>query len=499
MAPRSRLRFVAVLPLTLALVATPPGVSATTATVGSAHSTQAPSGAHAQVASGTLLTTGAVPSLADRETAMGNLRPQLIDPSDPLAELTDGRAVDAGVLGDLLQAKATDPWLNGSVSITVRDVVAEREVLDLDADRETVPASLTKIVAAAAVVTTMPGHERLQTRVMQGTEAHQIVLVAGGDSLLAAGAGDPGAVVGRAGLGDLAAQVADVLPRAPEGARQYEVVLDTTYAEGPDKAPEWTEHWVDFGYTGRITMLGLAQNRAVPGVPAPPDPAAATAVVFADALRQHGLAVRSQEAEDVVRLEAAATGDVLAQVSSAPVRDLIALALSDSDNALTEQLSRQAAVRAGEGTGVGEVADWVRVRVREHYGIDTTGVELADTSGLSPGTTIPMRVIADLLVLGAEGGNPDLQNALSRLPIAGYTGTLRDRFHLSIHDEAIGVARAKTGSLPGISALGGYVVTDNGRLLAFAVVADEVGPDGAVLEARSVLDEMVAVMAACGC
>ena len=59
-----------------------------------------------------------------------------------------------------------------------------------------------------------------------------------------------------------------------------------------------------------------------------------------------------------------------------------------------------------------------------------------------------------------------------------------------------GTVRAKTGTLLGVHALAGTVVTTDGRLLAFAVVADGSGSDAA---AEAALDEFAAALAACGC
>jgi D-alanyl-D-alanine carboxypeptidase/D-alanyl-D-alanine-endopeptidase (penicillin-binding protein 4) len=199
--------------------------------------------------------------------------------------------------------------------------------------------------------------------------------------------------------------------------------------------------------------------------------------------------------------QGAGVAEELGVVRSAPVRDVLALALATSDNAMVEQLSRQAAVAAGRSGDQQDVTAWVQETLVSTYGVDLTGVELADTSGLSDGTRLPARVVADLLVMGADGSHPDLQEVLAAggLPIAGYTGTLATRFHLPVHGPAIGTARAKTGSLPGVTSLAGTVVTADGRLLVYALGADRIGRDGAVLEARSVLDEMVAELARCGC
>ena len=77
--------------------------------------------------------------------------------------------------------------------------------------------------------------------------------------------------------------------------------------------------------------------------------------------------------------------------------------------------------------------------------------------------------------------------------MAGYDGTLFDRGR---RRGAPGTVRAKTGTLLGVHALAGTVVTIDGRLLAFAVVADGSGSDAA---AEAALDDVAAALAGCGC
>jgi D-alanyl-D-alanine carboxypeptidase/D-alanyl-D-alanine-endopeptidase (penicillin-binding protein 4) len=132
------------------------------------------------------------------------------------------------------------------------------------------------------------------------------------------------------------------------------------------------------------------------------------------------------------------------------------------------------------------------------YGVDVAGVKLADLAGLSAGTTIPVSVVAELLVAGSGGEHPELQRVLGDLPIAGYSGTLYNRFNLDRHDPAVGIARAKTGSLPGVTSLAGTVVTKDDRLLVYVIVADRI-EDPAVLEARATTEDIVTALARCGC
>ncbi|MCE0485807.1 D-alanyl-D-alanine carboxypeptidase/D-alanyl-D-alanine-endopeptidase [Ornithinimicrobium sediminis] len=392
-------------------------------------------------------------------------------------------------------------------SLVVQDVQSGQVLVDLRGDTALTPASTVKLLTAAAVTVTVDPEETFPTRVVAGARPGEVVLVAGGDLLLRSGAGDPDAVVGRAGLADLAEQTAAALAdasRAEEtdgaeatAAGPVRVLLDTAYAEGADVAPGWTDYWVDTGYAGRVTMLGLQQDRAVPFDPSPADPPLVAAEAFRDALVEAGVEV---DESDVVRTDPVADdAEVLAEVRSAPLRDVLGLALASSDNAMVEQLARQAAVRDGADADQESVNDWVLSTLRTAYGLDTTDAVLADTSGLSDGTELPMRLVAEVVTAGADGSRPGLQSVLARLPVAGYTGTLWDRFALDDATDGVGVVRAKTGSLPGTTSLAGTVVTADDRLLAFAVSATDIGPDGQALEARAVVDALVSDLAACGC
>ena len=184
---------------------------------------------------------------------------------------------------------------------------------------------------------------------------------------------------------------------------------------------------------------------------------------FRVALVEAGVDVTDQP---VVRTEAVDADAVpaLAQVESAPVRDVLTLtlALATSDNALVEQLARQAAARDGIPTEQSAVNAWVLSQLADVYGIVVTDTRLADTSGLSDGTAVPMRVVADVLVTGADGSHPDLQAVLRGL-------------------------------------LAGTLVTDDDRLLAFALSATDVGDGADAIEAQALVDALVSDLVACGC
>lgn len=391
-------------------------------------------------------------------------------------------------LGPLL----TQPGL-GQLGVTVRDASTGAHLLDTRADVPLIPASTVKLLAAAAVDTTFPAGATLTTRAVRGAAPGTVVLVAGGDTLLAPGRGTPGAVVGRAGLGDLAASTASALRAS--GRTSVRVSLDARYAAGPPTAHTWGSDYRPSGITGAVAAIGLSTQRATPGRPGPADPGASVLAAFVTALRAAGVSATADAAAG-----RAPTGAVtLGSVASAPVADQLVLALQDSDDALTESLARQAAARARAGTGFAAVGAWVRQQV-QRLGVDVAGVQLLDASGLSRGSRVPVRAIGDVLGLAAaRTGPPSLRATIADLAVAGLDGTLSGRFDDATTAAARGVVRAKTGTLTGVSGLAGTVTTPDGRVLVFALVANEVPATTGTPGARRALDGFVTVLARCGC
>ncbi len=435
-------------------------------------------------------TTGGPPAPSTVPVPTVDAAAQPLQPASADAPIPDPAALDTA-----LATVVASPALRPGPGIVVRDAFTGQTLLSKEATKARVPASTAKLLTALAVGTTLDPLATLPTIVVQDARPDEIVLVAGGDTMLAKGKGTPTAVEGRAGLGDLAGQVASALQGA--GTTDVTLRLDTTYAKGPRWAPGWSQADVKAGFTGGVSMLGLAGQRAVPFTPAPRNPEAATGAAFVGALAKAGItAALAPEATWSSRAPGGATE--LGRVESAPIGDILALALDDSDNALTEGLARQAAVKAGGSATFAAAVSFVTATVNAR-GVDLSGVTLKDTSGLTSGQAIPPQVLSDVLQLGADGSIPAMQDTVARLPVAGLSGTLSTRFHATDTRAVAGLARAKTGTLTGVSAMAGTVIDADGRVLSFVVQADGLPGGVGTLNARAALDRFVAVLATCGC
>lgn len=419
--------------------------------------------------------------------------------AEPALSAADGPVPDRQALAAALATAAADPDLGPAPGIIVRDGLTGAVLFGARESTQKLPASTVKLLSAATVLSVLDPQATMATRVLRGAGPEEIVLVAGGDTMLARGAGDPDAAVGHAGLDDLARATADAL----DGTGPVTLGLDARYAAGPRYAPGWYPVDIANGATQAVTMIGLADQRPAIGDPSPRWPEEQVLRAFAAALAEHGVtATLAANAEGEIDRAAWSrprqVGAELARVESAPYLDVLEVALDDSDNALTENLVRQAAAEAeGYETDFAGATALMSQQLTS-LGIDMSSATLADASGLTNTARVSVDVISQVLQLGVTGALPPMRQVVAALPVAGYDGTLARRFIVDDTASAAGIVRGKTGTLTGSSALAGTTVTADGRLLTFAVIADGI-PRTGTLAARAALERLATILTDCGC
>lgn len=156
-------------------------------------------------------------------------------------------------------------------------------------------------------------------------------------------------------------------------------------------------------------------------------------------------------------------------VSTSPTLQVITdWMMTWSDNVLAERIARSAASAAGFTRDYAGVAKVFR-QLMTNLGIDTKNLVVKDGSGLSRENRVTAQQISQLLMVITR--DEKLGSLITGLPIGGVSGTLTERF-IETAPSAIGLVRAKTGTLNGTTNLAGYVESENKEYI-FVIIADK--------------------------
>ena len=393
-------------------------------------------------------------------------------------------------LGDL----TLDPRL-GTLTGVVVDPWSGEVVLDQGGQELVAPASVLKLVTAAAAVTVLGPDRTFRTEVRQGSDPSQIFLVAGGDPTLSQEADSSQSVYrDGASLEALALQTMETLTAASEGEAPSisEVVVDTTVWDQNDS---WDDSWATSarsnGYLSRVHSLQIDGDRANAAVAMSPrgnNPSLRAANAFVAELKAAGNSARQVSVSFAARDEDA---EVVGSVESAPVSVWVEYLLKESDNTLAEVLARHISLELGFDGSSASINEAMALALQD-YGLDSEGVTIRDGSGLSALNQVTPEYVGSLLVAIFQSQGPlgDLRPAL---PLAGIDGSLDDRF-VGDNSVAAGQVSAKTGSISGTRSLAGFLHSEDAANLVFAFFATGNVDDAA----RGALESLVTGVFACG-
>jgi len=163
-----------------------------------------------------------------------------------------------------------------------------------------------------------------------------------------------------------------------------------------------------------------------------------------------------------------------------------------SENNLAERLARLSARAAGNSFNDKGVAEEFEALLVE-YGIDSSKLVTKDASGLSKENRVTATMMGQLLYQLRK--DPKYALFYESLPVGGVSGTLRSRF-LTTAPSAVGLVRAKTGTLNGTVTLAGYVESTD-REYIFVTLADDISRGNAAsAKARAAIDRILGRIAA---
>lgn len=389
-----------------------------------------------------------------------------------------GQQALSDVLAPLLGSSA----LGDSHSAAVVDVTTGERLYGTDSGRALTPASTTKIATAVAALSALGADHRLTTRAALEPDTGELVLVGGGDPTLTARAKTSGTETW-ASLRTLAARAAAALKK--RGTTKVTLSYDTTLYAGSALHPIGVNDNL-----APVSALTADEGRTDGSSSGPAtrvtDPAADAAGEFAGFLRDAGITTTSPGPS-----KASTRAETLATVSSPPLSALVERMLTNSDNDIAETLARQTGLASGQPGSFAGGAKAIDLQLTK-LGLPMAGAAFHDGSGLDRDDRLTADLLTALLVKAGDPHRPGLRPVLTGLPVAGFTGTLTDRYT----DGAAGVVRAKTGTLTGVNTLAGTVVDADGHLLTFAFLASGTTDP---LEAQAALDHTATALAGCGC
>jgi D-alanyl-D-alanine carboxypeptidase/D-alanyl-D-alanine-endopeptidase (penicillin-binding protein 4) len=322
---------------------------------------------------------------------------------------------------------------SGSWSVTVADARG-RLLADYNGTVPRVPASNQKLVSTAYALDRLGPDYRLSTRLWQLPDG----------SLRLTGEGDPDLALPQ--LQRFAMLALGNGGSAGSGGPSVRLEL----AEEP-RQEWWPSGWHPedrtYAYGAPITRLAVTSNAIHDAVTNPPS-------------RLQALLQRSMEQQGgrvqiaMVSARTSLPGDavLLHEELSGPMHNLLSLANSDSHNFTAEVLMRQAAGTWDLGQARIRTSQWLMAQ-----SLPMQGIRIADGSGLDRANRLTSRFLAALLLRMDQ--HPYGRNYLASMAVAGQRGSLRNLYNgTSLQGRFYG----KTGTLTGVRAISGILLTNDG-------------------------------------
>ena len=181
--------------------------------------------------------------------------------------------------------------------------------------------------------------------------------------------------------------------------------------------------------------------------------------------RDKGLNVTLKRVSNETALDFSATRILTSD--SPELEEILGYAVAWSDNTLSERIARIASVAAGNTFDQAGVASTFSTSLAE-LGIESSKMIVKDASGLSKENRVSAHQVGQLLVkIRTDERFIPLINGF---PVSGISGTLRNRF-TETAPGAVGLVKAKTGTLSNTTNLAGYVESGD-REYAFVIISD---------------------------
>jgi D-alanyl-D-alanine carboxypeptidase/D-alanyl-D-alanine-endopeptidase (penicillin-binding protein 4) len=344
-------------------------------------------------------------------------------------------------LASALAVPGSSPKTTGAIAV---DLLTGKTVFSRNADVPLAPASNEKLLVTYGALVELGAQYRFKTQLL-ATGSQDGAVWHG--NLVLKGSGDPS--LSSLYLLRLATQLKALGITRVDG----HVLGDDSWFDNLRTAPGWKPSFF-LRDSAPISALEVDDGTYAHHVTA--NPPLAAAARLRQMLRKRGITTGpvgvGRAPVDAVEV---------AHVLSAPLATILRYMDLESDNLHAEMILKQLGAVAGTGGTSAAGAEVVLHDLADAH-VPLTGVRMFDGSGLSEDDRVTARALSALLT--AAWRSPELRATfLHALPVAGVSGTLKDRLD---RRPAYGAVHAKTGSTDLASALSGYVR----NLFAFSVL-----------------------------
>lgn len=375
----------------------------------------------------------------------------------------------------------------------VVDLDTSKQLVAIRADEPTPSASVLKILTGVAAIVQLPAKFTVATKVYSvAGEPGTLVLQGAGDPTLSRLMPPSYSTYPKpARLPRLAALA---LAKVPAETKITRIIVDDTYFKGVAYNPFWKASDRSNGYISPITALQVDAARLNPdltdkrysGVRSS-TPTTQAAAIFKKALGSRAMSatIESLPKQKLILTE-------IASVTSSPVESWVDHGMKYSDNTEVEFIARQVSKWMDLGTNYTSIQPMMQQTLSQ-LGVSSKGLVMKDASGLAQDNRVTARLITDTL-LAVDPFSESIGDFSKYLATTSSAGTLSTRFKGANKLPASAV-QAKTGFIPGLYSLAGYVTAKDGHRLVYAFFARGGGVGGGT---RTALDGLVVKAFTCG-
>jgi D-alanyl-D-alanine carboxypeptidase/D-alanyl-D-alanine-endopeptidase (penicillin-binding protein 4) len=434
-----------------------------------------------------------------------------------ITQIVFSKGIDfRGNLWELIPKEARS---NGKLGVVVRSLKSDETIFEYNADGLFVPASNVKIITSVTALSLLKADYRFKTEFYSGGEILNGVLYGG---LYIKGYGDP--TLKTEHLNSIAYEFKKRGIKEIKGG----ITVDDSYFDKARYGKGWKEKWKGDVFSPPISALSLNYNTfdinihpsklgRAPVVGLEPkgtnvniinkaitrkgkntlvahwleegktiilkggisphasffkiqltveNPALYTGSVFKKILEESGIKVQGF----ITMGEVPSWAEIFYTHFSPPLHVIITEYNKNSVNIIGENIVKTLGAEIKGTPGTWEKGSQVVSEFLRKIGIKD-GFTIVDGSGLSPLNQVSPKTLTEILKYAYKDRLISIE-FISSLPIGGVDGTLKKRFRMS---KVEGRVLAKTGHLDNVSALSGYLFTENGDVLVFSILANGLG------------------------